>query len=119
MDKFKYFIAVASTDGIVVNSHFGQAGTFRIYGITNDNSFVQTEIRKLTPVCDGGDHDDDRLRENAGSLSDCRYVLVSRIGPGAVNVLAEKGIAAMEIPNIVEEAIKKVISYDEVQNLFN
>ena len=119
MDNYKYFIAVASTDGIVVNSHFGKAGTFHIFGITKDNDFVRTEIRKLTPVCEGGDHDDVKLQENAKSLSDCKYVLVSRIGPRAANVLADEGITAMEIPNIIEEALKKIISYDEVQNLFN
>ena len=118
MDRYKYYVAVASSDGIVVNTHFGKADRFLIYGILEDNSFELVEKRILKPVCEGGDHDERRLAENAKSLSDCRYVLVSRIGPGAMNVLEANGITAVEIPNIIDSSLNKIISYDEVQNLF-
>ncbi|MBQ9279372.1 MAG: dinitrogenase iron-molybdenum cofactor biosynthesis protein [Lachnospiraceae bacterium] len=118
MDKYKYLVAVASSDEIVVNTHFGKADTFLIYGILEDNSFEYIERRALKPVCEGGDHDEGRLIENAQSLKDCAYVLVSRIGPRAVNILEANGITAMEIPDIIDNALNKIISYDEIQKLF-
>ena len=33
MDKDTYRVAAASSDGIVVNSHFGKAGLFHIYEV--------------------------------------------------------------------------------------
>ncbi|MBO6113612.1 MAG: dinitrogenase iron-molybdenum cofactor biosynthesis protein [Lachnospiraceae bacterium] len=118
MDKYKYLVAVASSDKIVINTHVGKADTFFIYGILEDNGFEYIERRILKPVCEGGDHDEGRLMENVQSLKDCRYVLVSRIGPRAVNILEANGITAMEIPDIIDDAIKKIIAYDEIQSLF-
>ena len=118
MDNIKYYVAAASSDGIVVNKHFGRADTFLIYAVAEDNSYKYIESLILTPICKGGEHDDNKLIRNAEELSMCKYVLVSRIGPGASNVLESKGITAMEIPYLIDNAIKKVISYDEVQNLF-
>ena len=118
MDDIKYYVAVASSDGIVVNKHFGRADTFLIYGITEDNGYKYIEKLEVTPICEGGNHDENKLVKNAEELSMCRYVLVSRIGPGASNVLASKGITAMEIPDLIDNALNKLVSYDEIQNLF-
>ncbi|MBQ9608401.1 MAG: dinitrogenase iron-molybdenum cofactor biosynthesis protein [Lachnospiraceae bacterium] len=118
MDNIKYYVAVASSDKIVVNKHFGRADTFHIYGIAEDNSYKYIEKIELTPICEGGNHDENKLVKNAEELSMCRYVIVSRIGPGASSVLASKGITAMEIPDLIDNAINKVISYDEIQDLF-
>ncbi len=43
---------------------------------------------------------------------------MSRIGPRAVNILEANGITAMEIPDIIDNALNKIISYDEIQRLF-
>lgn len=63
MDKKKNLIAVASSDGIVVNNHFGKARTFYIYE-EKDDKITYVEKREVEPVCNGGNHDDDRLQEN-------------------------------------------------------
>lgn len=121
MDKklFKYQIAVATSDGIVVNQHFGRAEKFRIYGIGQDRATQLLEERKVVPVCHGGNHDGVQLKESAKNLSDCKYVLVSRIGQGAINALCQEGIIPMELPGMIEESIQKVIAYEEVQNLLD
>ena len=41
----KFRIAVATSDGIVVNQHFGRADKFRIYDINQDNTFHFKEER--------------------------------------------------------------------------
>lgn len=114
-----YRIGIASTDGLVVNQHFGRAESFLIADVDDDGQINVLEQRFLQPVCDGGNHDDDRLAENINKLADCNYLLVSRIGPGAESKLEERGIAAYEIPGIIEESVHKLLEYVEIQNLLH
>ena len=37
-------IAVATTDGITVNEHFGKAGSFQVYVITSDGPVKVDEV---------------------------------------------------------------------------
>jgi predicted Fe-Mo cluster-binding NifX family protein len=107
---------VATSDNVVVNQHFGRADKFLIVEVKGDDMAI-TEERKVEPVCDGGSHDDNRLDENAELLKDCNYLLVSKIGNGALSVLESKGIQVFEIPDFIEDAIKRLLAYVEVQNL--
>ncbi|MBQ8877644.1 MAG: dinitrogenase iron-molybdenum cofactor biosynthesis protein [Lachnospiraceae bacterium] len=113
----KFRIAVATSDGIVVNQHFGKADTFRIYDINQDNTIDFKEERAVDPVCQGGVHDDMKMKESVSCLIDCKYVLASRIGQGAINALEQVGINPMELPGIIEESIRRLVAYDEVQAL--
>ena len=113
-----YKVATASTDGIVVNSHFGKAGRFYIYQVW-DGETQLVEERKVQPVCDHGDHDEERLVENCRALADCRYILVSRIGYRAAGILEQMGVTPMEIPDLIPAALDRVNAYDPVQRLFD
>lgn len=113
-----YKIAVASSDGIVVNQHFGHADKFIIFEINNSNSFNFIEIRKVEPVCSGRNHDDRKLIDNLRKIQDCKYLIVSRIGAGASTQAERFGITPMELPDMIEESIRKVISFEQIQNLF-
>lgn len=117
--NMSYKIAVASTDGKVVNQHFGKADQFFIIEVDEDSHFELIETRKITPVCDGGDHDDDAMLRNVNLLSDCQYALVSRIGQRAENLLEDHGISVYVIPDIIEDAINKLISYIEINKMIN
>ncbi|MBQ3666148.1 MAG: dinitrogenase iron-molybdenum cofactor biosynthesis protein [Lachnospiraceae bacterium] len=122
-DERKYQIAVASSDGIVVNSHFGRADQFLIYQLEIDNENDDwmkkyVELRKVAPVCQGGNHDDNRLEKTADLFLDCKYILVSRIGQGAANVLEGKGIIPMELPGMIDESIHQLIIYEKLKSLF-
>ncbi|MBP5492206.1 MAG: dinitrogenase iron-molybdenum cofactor biosynthesis protein [Clostridiales bacterium] len=117
MADMKYRIAVASSDGIVVNNHFGKARAFYIYDV-NEESLKLQEVRKLPPVCEMGDHDEKRLSENVERLSDCTHLLASRVGNGARAVLERKGISVYEIPGIIPESIDKLVKYEQVNELF-
>jgi predicted Fe-Mo cluster-binding NifX family protein len=46
-------------------------------------------------------------------------VAASKIGQGAMTALQSKGITAMSLPGDVNEALQKIYSYNEIQNLFN
>lgn len=113
----KIRVAVASSDGMVVNSHFGRAQDFYIYDVQENGQNTLVEKRELSPVCEAGNHDDTRLRNNVQQLSDCDYVAVSRIGMGALQVMNEYGIAAMELPGEIEDSLHRIVNYHIIQGL--
>ena len=117
MDKTEYRIAVASSDGIVVNNHFGRARTFYIFALKNDE-IEHLETRELEPVCETGNHDEARLKENVERLSDCTHLLAVRIGDGARAVLESYGISCYEIPGVIPESIDKLVKYEKINELF-
>ncbi len=120
MDDFsKYKVALASSDGINVNVHYGRAEEFFIYAVDDAEGYDFIESRKVTPVCMDGSHIKPLMEQSTAQFADCRYVCASRIGNGAASSLASHGITAMELPGTVEEAIYKIWKYNQVQGLFN
>lgn len=117
MDE-KYKVAVASTDGKVVNQHFGKSELFYIYQIEPDWKFSLVEKRELPPVCHGESHDADLMLRNIKSLNDCKYLLVSKIGNVAANMVQAQGITPMELPGFIDESIEKLTIYEQIENLF-
>ncbi|MDR0887905.1 MAG: hypothetical protein LBM39_01805 [Candidatus Methanoplasma sp.] len=100
-------VAVASTDGKVVNQHFGHADQFHIFEI-NGEEFKFVETRFSQPFCAGGTHEG---KDNTGllkALDGCRAVLVNRIGGGAVTMLDENGIDAIEVRGFIEDALREI-----------
>lgn len=118
MDKAGYKVAVASGDGIVINRHFGKAEMFYIYETAQNGKYRLLEKRNVTPVCNGGNHDDRLLMDNIAKLKDCKYVLTARIGAGAASALERSGITPMELPDMIEESLDKLNTYEQLQNLF-
>ncbi len=112
-----YKIAVASSDGIVVSQHFGHADKFIIFEV-NGSDYNFTEIRTVEPVCSYGNHDDRKLLENMRKIQDCKYLIVSRIGTGASTQAEQLEITPMELSDMIEESVRKVISFEQIQNLF-
>jgi predicted Fe-Mo cluster-binding NifX family protein len=111
-------IAVATTDGKVVNQHFGRADRFYIILADTQNfTFRYEEERKAVAVCQGGDHEDDAMRAAVKNLSDCTYVLVSRIGMRARNECEKNGISVFEIPDEIEKAVDRLLKYEQIQQM--
>ena len=115
----KYKIAVASTDGKVVNEHFGRAETFYIVeGDTEDKEKISLiDIRNVQSFCEGGRHNDGQFENVLGKIADCQYVLVSRIGYRAAVELEVRGFRAFELPGIIGESVAELLNYLEVQKL--
>ncbi len=89
--------AVASTDGKVINQHFGKADFFLIFEF-NDNEFRYIEKRKVEPCCHMGEHSGNAFENAAAALSDCALIIVSRIGAGAAEFLENHGFTVYESP---------------------
>lgn len=113
-----YKAAVASSDGIVVNQHFGRADTFYIYEVAGTGSYRFLETRTASPVCNGGNHNEEKLCSNIRKFKDCKYIIVSRIGMGAANRMEQFGVTPMELPGMIEESLGKLITYEQLQHLF-
>lgn len=105
-----YKIAVASSDGKVINQHFGRATQFLIFNI-EAGKFEFDKLTTANPFCGGGEHDDNRLQSAAEALKGCRAVLVSQIGNGAVIQLARNGIDAFDVRDFIDVALDKLIKY--------
>lgn len=112
-----YRIAAATSDGIVVNQHFGHASQFVILDVTEKGETHWVETRIVEPVCQFRNHDESKLEEAIKKLSDCDYLLVSRIGEGASSVLDQYNITAFMLPGVLEESVQKLIAYVEIQEL--
>ncbi len=106
-----YRVAVASTDGKYVNDHFGRARQFLIFEI-GPTGYQFVELRPNVPSCNSEEADESGHLKTIKLLTDCRAVLVARIGPGAEQVLAEHGIRALTIPDFIDEALKQLPQKD-------
>ena len=111
-------VAAASTDyGYTVDVHFGRATEFYIYQFF-DGEWDYLENRSVEPVCLGGSHSSSEMEARINLFQDCQYIIASRIGVGAISLMRQKGITAMALPGDLLEALEKVQSYNEIQNLF-
>ena len=100
-------IAFASSDGVTVNEHFGRASRFLIFRLhKSGHDFL--EERENYPSCAGQEHSDDLLEISADLISDCKGVVVSQIGPGAIDLLIERGIMPFTLPGRIDEALAVV-----------
>ena len=114
----KYRVAVASTDGESVNIHYGKSNLFYIYYVDDETGYDLVEKRSVTPVCQDGSHVKSAMEESVKLFEDCKYVVASRIGPGAAQALTSAGLISMELPGSIDDAILKVWKYNRVQGLF-
>lgn len=87
-------IAVASKDGVAINEHFGHATSFYIYDVTEE-SVRHIETRSVPHYCLGGDSDKAAMPNILETISDCKAVLVAKIGDGPTEKLQARGIEAV------------------------
>ena len=130
----KYKVAVATSDGITVDSHFGHVSSFSIFEVDEKTGIAQDiGERDVTAACSGGQCGGSVESQNAAktsgcgghngagsagepspmeqiakALSDVDYVLVARIGPHAIRALAKYEVTAYDIVLPIDEAIKKI-----------
>lgn len=126
MGDTKYKVAVATSDGKTVDSHFGHVQSFLILEVDEESGkFEEIEERDVRAACSGGEcggvqkdsgcegrngaHEGTNVMDEiAKALSDAEYVLVARIGPHAVRALAKYKITAYDIVLPIDEAISKI-----------
>lgn len=102
-------VAFATSDGKVINIHFGRANQFIVFELKGED-YKLIELRKIKPLCAGFDHDDNDLEKAAETFSDCEAIFAERIGREAAKALFAKGIKPFEATCFIEDAIKEYIS---------
>ena len=126
-----YNIAVASTDGINIDKHFGASDSFFVIKVNDDGTYENLEERVVkegqnssTSTSCGyscGGHSDPAIQKKIEVISDCRCLLCSKCGPGSEKQLGKNNISAFEINLKIEEVLKTIIKYyqksDEHQSL--
>jgi predicted Fe-Mo cluster-binding NifX family protein len=119
-----YNIALTSSDGKQVDLHFGHAVFFHIIQVDERTGLWKAVEQRDLPETTCGDtgfdcgarggcsgHNDERLNRVIGVLSDCRYLLTSRIGKKPHAVLQRAGITALESPPDIGEAVSRLNKY--------
>jgi len=101
-------IAVASSDGRLIDTHFGHAERFEVYELDEKgSSFVET--RSARSACSGKGHDESAFDGTLAILGDCEAIFVSVIGYGAAAYLNGKGMRVFESPYFaIPEVLEKV-----------
>ncbi|GAQ95549.1 nitrogen fixation protein NifX [Thermodesulfovibrio aggregans] len=112
-------VAFASTDGKTVNEHFGRCGQFIIYEIGKDcyrfleiRQFSEDRDRKIEESKDNPELHNDFVWEKVKSLSDCKIIYMTEIGPPSAARLSQKGIMPLKVMEgtSVEECLEKLYS---------
>lgn len=85
-------IAVASSEGVRIDQHFGQTEIFRVYDVSASGA-VSVEDRDVTAHAEG---DEDRRDTICRMLKDCSVLLVAKIGITPQEKLAGVGIEAID-----------------------
>lgn len=91
-------VAITSSDGKVIDQHFGQCSEFRIAEVDGTGTWRITESRRTEQTCHGFSHDEAHVREVVELLADCRYLLTYRIGSYPYSLFRSRGIDCVETP---------------------
>ena len=106
-------IAVASSDGKIVNEHFGKATQFLVVD-AHDGKIELVETRENAPACGTSEysgHEESALARAVALIADCEAVICSRIGIGAQEELRSQGIEPVEIRDFIEPAVQAYVEY--------
>ncbi len=104
-----YKVAIASTDGKVINQHFGKADRFHIVEISEEGSYQYIGTQNVVPGCNGGSHDTNAFDDILNSLKDVQVFLVSRIGEGAAAYLEQNDKIVYQAPYMIDQVLDKII----------
>jgi nitrogen fixation protein NifB len=119
-----YRVAVTSSDGNLIDMHFGQTRYFHVIQIEEETcDWQEIELRAVDEEAvseqQGGDyesgscsgHNDVLLNYIGDLLNDCTYLLTEKIGKKPYKILQQKGINSLESPYDLKEAIEKLNKY--------
>jgi nitrogen fixation protein NifX len=111
-------VAFATTDGIMIDEHFGRAGMFAIYEVSPEgHKLVENRIfadgRDKEVEDSKGDVDahESVMDRKVDKLSDCKIILFTNIGSPSAARLVRKGIMPLKVnePATIEESLSKLI----------
>lgn len=87
-------IAVASTDGINVNEHFGRAEKFLIFEVTSVtfNLLEELQVEQYSQGDQNHSFDRERFTKVAAQLAGCSKLFVTKIGAAPAAELTKIGV---------------------------
>jgi nitrogen fixation protein NifX len=86
-------IAVATTDGTLVDEHFGRCVRFDVYDLDAAGAEL-TATRELGPALS---HEEGAVEDRLAAVLDCAIVHVTSIGPGAAARVVNAGIMPLKV----------------------
>lgn len=98
-------VAIATTDGINIDEHFGRAKEFLIYEVDEQGTYKLLEHRENNPQC-SSEHKDHTTDTTSVLFADVNVVLASRIGPGPTRALQGQGVVAFSLTGSIDKALK-------------
>lgn len=110
-------VAFATTDGTSVDEHFGRAGLFAIYEVSETgHSFIEVRKfsdgmdRSVTDTRDMGPLHDNAVQAKVDRLADCKLIYLTEIGGPSAARLVKKGIMPMKLkePVLIENALSRL-----------
>lgn len=129
-----YKIAVASSDGVNVDIHFGAAENFLIFAVSDNGTFNLAEKREYKEEASGTDGKAGNCPEKSECSSGCgngsgggcgngggsakvaliedvRAVVAAKIGFNVTKQLERKAISSFDVETTVQEALEKITKY--------
>ncbi len=106
----KVLVAVATKGGGIVNQHFGHAKEFTIYEVDAvEAKFISH--RKVADYCQGGYGEEATLAGIINTISDCKAVFASKVGPCPQKELQKAGLDVVEAYDAIETLARQF--YDD------
>jgi nitrogen fixation protein NifX len=100
--------AVASSDGINVNTHFGAASFFRLFRVA-DKKIIPAGMLDATAARQHKmNHDISDFERMVNLLSGCDCVIAEKIGPGAAQYLLKREIRVFEASGEIKEVLSRI-----------
>lgn len=101
--------AVASTNGLLVDQHFGHANKLFIYS-AQGLEVSPVKVIDMKPYCSNSCEPEERIESLISDISGCSYLLCKRIGPEPAKSLKDNGIQPVETYGKIEETIKAIVA---------
>ncbi len=98
-------IAVATSDGITIDVHFGQASSFHIFDVADDGTYQLLEQRDILPYSPEESQSGHPANATIRQLTDMDVILVNKIGDGPLKSLEGLGIRAYALGGSVDRAL--------------
>ncbi len=104
-------VAIASSDGRIVDEHFGSTLQFVIVE-TNGHVTRFLETRANAPPCGDGRHAPGQLEQSVALLADCNVLLAVRAGPPAVALLERQGTSVIQGSTSIADALLRLPTHN-------
>lgn len=110
-------VAITTSDGKLINQHFGRCSEFSIVEVDPDTGHWKfIEKRETEQTCNNFSHSEEQIDEVAKMLSDCLYLLTYRIGTYPCFVLKSYGVTCLEASELITNSLERLYKYHKINH---